>query len=94
MAWPGLDTEFYQLEKNLAARGLPRPPGESLADWLQRALAEPALAELRAPLQKLLQLHYRHRFDPPGLSATQREELKREAQVCLAILAKTRPGRA
>ena len=91
--WPGLDSEFYQLEKNLAARGLPRPPGESLADWLQRALAEPALAELRPPLHQLLQLHYRHRFDPPGLSASQREQLKREAKVCLHALARTKPAK-
>ena len=91
--WPGLDSEFYQLEKMLAARGLPRPPGESLADWLQRALAEPALSGQRPPLQQLLQLHYRHRFDPPGLSAAQREQLKREASVCLAALARTPPAK-
>ena len=83
MLWPGLDSEFYQLEKKLAARGLPRQPGETLSAWFERALAEPAIAELRAPLQELLHLHYRHRFDPPGLSAPEREQLQREAKVCL-----------
>jgi hypothetical protein len=85
----GLDSEFYQLENRLAARGVPRQPGELLSDWLARALAKPSLAELREPLQKLLQLHYRHRFDPRGLSADERENLKREAKRCLDILLRT-----
>lgn len=77
--WPGLDSEFYQLEKKLAALGVPRQSGEALADWLERALATPTLAGLRGPLLELLRLHYRHRFDPLGLDATEREELKRKA---------------
>ena len=88
--WPGLDSEFYLLEK-LAARGVPRQPGELLSDWLARALAEPALAELRAPLLELLRLHYRHRFDPRGLNADEREKLRREAKRCLDVLLQTRP---
>src|SRR5665213_210892 len=47
--WPGLDSEFYLLEKKLAARGSPRQPGEPLANWLERALAAPSLAEMRGP---------------------------------------------
>ena len=50
--WPGLDSEFYRLEARLAARGVPRQPSEPLADWLERALAEPALADLRAQLRE------------------------------------------
>jgi hypothetical protein len=37
------------------------------------------LRELRGPLGELLRLHYRHRFDPRGLSAAEREELRRRA---------------
>ena len=81
--WPGLDSEFYALEKKLAARGGPRQPGEPLGDWLARALAEPALASLRAPLSELLRLHYAHRFDPAGLSDENRNRLKQEAADCL-----------
>ncbi|MEY4918706.1 MAG: hypothetical protein RL616_2619, partial [Verrucomicrobiota bacterium] len=88
--WPGLDSEFYQLENKLAARGIPRQPGETFSDWLERALAEPALAELRAPLQELLHLHYRHRFDPPGLNALEREQLRREVKACLDALLQTK----
>lgn len=83
VVWPGLDSEFYQLEKKLAARGVPRQPGEPLTDWLERALTEPALTGLREPLRELLRLHYRHRFDPHGLNAKEREQLRREAKACL-----------
>ncbi|MDR3457227.1 MAG: transglutaminase domain-containing protein [Verrucomicrobiae bacterium] len=92
VAWPGLDSEFYQLEKLLAARGVPRQASEALSDWLERALAEPALAELRGPLQELLGLHYRHRFDPQGLSAAERERLRREAKACLERLLRAKAG--
>ena len=86
----GLDSEFYLLENRLAARGVPRQTGELLSDWLAHALEKPSLAELREPLQKLLHLHYRHRFDPRGLSADEREDLKREAKRCLDILLRTK----
>jgi hypothetical protein len=86
----GLDSEFYQLESRLAARGVARQTGELLSEWLARALAEPALSDLRGPLRQLLRLHYRHRFDPQGLSAEERENLKREAKACLEILLRTR----
>ena len=84
--WPGLDSEFYQLEQKLAARGVPRQPGELLSIWLERALEEPALKDLRQPLQALLKLHYRHRFDPLGLDAQHREQLTREVKACLVAL--------
>lgn len=88
MVWPGLDSEFYQIEKQLAERGLMRGANETLVDWLERAAAEPSLAALKAPLRGLLRLHYRYRFDPQGLSDSDREELRREAQECLDKLAR------
>jgi hypothetical protein len=84
--WPGLDSEFYALERRLAARGVPRQPSEPLASWLARALDEPGVADLRNPLQELLRLHYCHRFDPCGLSEPERETLAREAKNCLKSL--------
>ncbi len=86
--WPGLDSEFYLLERKLAARGVPRQPSEPLSGWLTRALADPALADLRKPLQELLRLHYCHRFDPRGLSGQEREALTREAKNCLDTLSR------
>jgi hypothetical protein len=82
-SWPGLDSEFYQLERKLAARGAPRQSSEPLSGWLVRALADPALAGLRDPLLELLRWHYRLRFDPRGLGAPERAALAREAKHCL-----------
>jgi hypothetical protein len=86
--WPGLDSEFYLLERRLALRGVPRQPSEALSVWLSRALKDPTLAELRKPLEQLLRLHYSHRFDPRGLSEKERETLTREAKNCLDILSR------
>jgi hypothetical protein len=84
--WPGLDSDFYRLESRLAARGVPRHTGETLSNWLNRALEDPALKDFRNALTGLLQLHYRYRFDPAGLDAVGREELRRRTTECLAVL--------
>jgi hypothetical protein len=83
MVWPGLDSEFYLLEKKLAARGAPRLASESLLDWLERATAAADAKELQASLRELLQLHYRYRFDPQGLSVQERQALREQAKACL-----------
>jgi hypothetical protein len=87
IVWPGHDSAFYRLEKALAARGLPREPGEPLADWLERTLMEPALSSLRAPLGELLQLHYRYRFDPHGLADDKKKSLVQNVESVLGTLA-------
>jgi protein-glutamine gamma-glutamyltransferase len=92
--WPGLDSEFYEIEKLLAQRGLPRGRNEALADWLERAAADPSLADLKSPLRDLLRLHYRYRFDPKGLSAADREELRSVARSCLEKLTRVEHGAA
>jgi hypothetical protein len=88
IAWPGLDSEFYQIADLLAARGVSRPAGESLAAWLPRAAADPVLAEVRVPLQSLLRLHYRYRFDPQGLGQADREQLRRDSNACFNRLSR------
>ena len=84
--WPGLDSEFFLLERKLAGRGLGRQEDESLVEWLERARSEPALSGLRTTLEELLSLHYRYRFDPFGLSGDERQELRREAMACVQRL--------
>jgi hypothetical protein len=88
--WPGLDSEFYQLERKLSQRGATRHLGEPLSAWLSRVAAEPILSEIRQPLQELLRLHYRYRFDPVGLVQSDREMLRRETNLCLAKLKQAR----
>jgi len=90
--WPGHDSAFYRLESSLAARGLPRQPQEPLSDWLERALTEPALAGLRAPVRQLLRLHYRYRFDPLGLDAAQKQSLAQNTDSILGTLAQVKRG--
>lgn len=85
--WPGLDSDFYRLEQRLAEHGVPRGPAEPVQDWLRRALRLPELASLRVPLEEVVHLHYRHRFDPLGLNATDRAALQRETARCLERLA-------
>lgn len=92
VVWPGHDSAFYRLEKALAARGLPRQPQEPLSDWLEQALAEPALAGLRRPLRELLQLHYRYRFDPPGLDEAEKKSLAQNVEAALGTLAQLKAG--
>lgn len=84
--WPGLDSEFYQLERKLAELGAARGASEPLNEWLGRVATTAGLAELAAPLQEILRLHYRYRFDPLGLSAADREILRREVRSSLGIL--------
>jgi transglutaminase-like putative cysteine protease len=84
--WPGLDSEFFLLERKLAGRGLRRQRDESLAEWLVRASTEPSVADLRSTLLDLLGLHYRYRFDPLGLNVNERESLRREALACVQRL--------
>lgn len=88
--WPGLDSDFYRLEARLATHGVSRGAAEPLGDWLQRVLEAPNLVGLRAPLEAVLRLHYRHRFDPIGLDAGDRESLRRETGRCLETLATLR----
>jgi protein-glutamine gamma-glutamyltransferase len=89
--WPGLDSEFYQLERMLATRGKPRGTSEPLSPWLARAVGDPALTDLEMPLRELLRLHYRYRFDPRGLTAQERAELREAARDCLQALAAPAP---
>jgi protein-glutamine gamma-glutamyltransferase len=80
---PGLDSEFYLVEKALAGRGLARRPEETLADWLARVTQAATVAEIRPLLDRLLRLHYRYRFDPRGLPPAEREFLRQETRRCL-----------
>ena len=86
--WLGLDSEFYLIERGLAARGVAREPSEPLSIWLSRATADPNLAEVKNSLEELLLLHYRHRFDPQGLNTSDRETLRNTTKTCLATLSK------
>jgi protein-glutamine gamma-glutamyltransferase len=73
---PGIDSDFYLIEKHFAARGLGRDASESWSAWLRRVAEHESSA---AQIHRALLLHQRHRFDPRGLSSEERAELHREA---------------
>jgi protein-glutamine gamma-glutamyltransferase len=75
--WPGLDSEYYQLEARLAAAGHERHPHETPAQWLDR-LKKDGITHPSLPA--LVDLHYRYRFDPRGLASTDRRALRSLAE--------------
>ena len=71
--WPGLDSEYYELEARLAAAGHERHPHETPTQWLERLKRD----GIHHPsLPALVELHYRYRFDPRGLGEGDRKVLK------------------
>lgn len=76
VTYPGLDSEFFAIERRLLESGLDRQPGETLAGWIDRVVPEDTLSAL-------VQLHYRLRFDPEGLSGSERAELQRGVRLWL-----------
>jgi len=79
--WPGLDSELYLINQQLAAAQLSRLPNEPLLSWQQRLeLAFPDSARLR----RIFHLHRSLRFDPHGLKKDDRETLRNEARRWLA----------
>lgn len=77
-SWPGLDSEFYQVEQMLAAPGLERRAGETFSAWLQRIEQQGVLKA--EELKPVLALHQRLRFDPQGISAGERTALRRASE--------------
>lgn len=71
----GLDSAFYQLEKQIAEKGWPRAPAEPLFDWAARLQqAAPNLLNYES-LNRLINLHYALRFsNTPQITA---EKLQR-----------------
>ena len=73
---PGVDSEFYLIEKSLNELGFFRHSSESLKYWIKRLKQELPKNPLIDDLSPIVELHYRYRFDPQGISQTEREKLK------------------
>jgi hypothetical protein len=80
---PGADSEFYSVERALAARGLGRTPGESVFEWIARL--ERGGVDGTAELRAMARLHYRLRFDPVPAEAASRDELRRRVERWLSL---------
>jgi len=70
----GAVSPFYRIEARLAALGCARLPHEPLSEWIERAGRTWAKLDVET-LRELLDLHYRHRFDPEGLDDRGRSAL-------------------
>ena len=79
----GLDSEFYLVEKKLSEFGFVRPVGETLGQFLERAVRDARVSALQEVLRALLRAHYRLRFDPFGLPGEEREALRRRVRETL-----------
>jgi len=78
---PGEDSEFYAVEKSLAARA----EGETHAAWVARISSGLTPGQLKI-LRDALRLHQRYRFDPAGLAATERNRLR---ELCRTLIPRT-----
>ena len=75
VARPGQDSEFYLIAERLRAAGLGRQNDEPPSVWIERIHA--------TDLTPILNLHNRYRFDPAGLDANERAELRVQADAWL-----------
>jgi len=82
-AWPGLDSEFYTLERALAPEGQSRNLSMPMAHWIDRIsrTLDPASRE---HIVEALRLHQRYRFDPAGLNLAERTRLR---ELCMTVRA-------
>ena len=75
-AGQGADSELFLIERELAKNGLGRAAGETIMAWLGRVRDKlPAGADADS-LGRIARLHYRCRFDPAGLPASERSQLR------------------
>jgi transglutaminase-like putative cysteine protease len=75
IARPGQDSEFYLIAERLRAAGRGRRSDEPPSEWIERIQAR--------ELAPILDLHNRYRFDPEGLSQSERVSLRAQADAWL-----------
>ena len=80
-SWPGLDSEFYALERALAPEGHSRAASTPLVAWVEQ-MSRSLDPAMRQRLREALRLHQRYRFDPAGLTPTERGRLR---ELCSAV---------
>ena len=80
-AWPGLDSELFEIEHSLGHRGLNRKSNETTVAWFARIAPRCPASE---GLPELVALHYKYRFDPAGLTVDERQHLAERARSWLS----------
>jgi hypothetical protein len=72
----GVDSEFYLIAERLSELGFVRHPGETLSQLIARMEEGQPSSISTESLQSILELHYRYRFDPKGISPSERSTLR------------------
>jgi hypothetical protein len=81
----GTDSEFYLIEEALTKAGFERQPAQTLRNWIGRLPDKQPASHLMDDLKSILNLHYRYRFDPRGISASEKAALKSDTQSWLDV---------
>ena len=71
----GTDSAFYLIEEKLAQSGYGRRASETLTDWLDRIETLHPQSVSSGSLKPILDLHYRYRFDPKGITSDEKASL-------------------
>ena len=71
----GADSELYLIERELNKLGLKRDRSETWLDWLVR-LQNTSDSNIVTPLNSIVKLHYRYRFDPKSIDPIERAKLR------------------
>jgi len=79
----GAGGAFARIEGRLAGLGLARAPHQTLTEWLAGIGRTRPGIDVRS-LDPLVRLHYRTRFDPPGLAPDERDALEQGVERWLA----------
>ena len=80
---PGADSEFYEIEAFLLKQGAARRSShQPLAEWIEDIAAR-LNPRLQSELRLCSRLHHRYRFDPQGLTDSQRKELRHRCRELL-----------
>jgi hypothetical protein len=88
----GTDSEFYKIEAALTKAGHGRRSAETLRCWIARLADEQSPPRLQDDLNSILNLHYRYRFDPLGISSSDKAALESGVQTWLQAYQKEKPS--
>jgi len=78
--YPGIESEFYRIEKRLNEFGFNRYHWETLSNWLKRIKESHPIDVPTGSIDSILALHYRYRFDPRGITTDEKTLLKSNVQ--------------
>ncbi len=77
---PGKDSPFYRIENRLIRMGFERGPGQSMYLWLRyigKTASFPGLPGTSLlSAEQILDIHYRYRFDPDGITEAERKAME------------------